>query len=148
MATKGELCGEEEAAWKPMIELIESLTAPQLEEPGYYPEGWSVKHMMAHIAAWQAETVQILEQIRMDTFRSEPVDVDAMNRRFYESTRDLPLPEVWAELWAARTRMLTEWGRLVEVTRDAEEWFRESGPAHYAEHRPRLEEWITELRSR
>jgi hypothetical protein len=148
MATKREFSAQEEEGWKRLIDVIESLTPFQLQEPGYFPEGWTVKDLMAHIGAWQAKAVQILEQIRMGTYRSAPIDVDEMNERFYQSNRDLPLADVRAELWAARTRMLTEWNLLPEITSKAEEWFVESGPAHYAEHLPRLQEWASELRSR
>jgi hypothetical protein len=34
------------------------------------------------------------------------------------------------------------------VTLDAEEWFVESGPMHYAEHVDRLREWVGELSAR
>ena len=35
-----------------------------------------------------------------------------------------------------------------ELDSEAEEWFTESADRHYAEHQPRLEEWVGELRSR
>ena len=71
-----------------------------------------------------------------------------MNKAFYEANRDLPLSVVRAELWSARTRMLSEFNAPPEVTPLAEEWFMESGPKHYEEHLPRLREWAEELRSR
>jgi GTP-binding protein len=146
MARKRELAAAEDAAWGELDGLLESLTAEQLEEPGYYPEGWSAKDLMAHIGSWQAEAGLILQQIRNGTYRDSDVDVDAYNRQFYEANRDLPLSVVRAELHAARTRMLKEWGALPEVTRAAESWFRECGEIHYQEHLPRLREWATELR--
>lgn len=147
MATKRELARAEDAGWSEMMELIESLSPAEIELPGYYREGWSVKDLMAHVGSWQAEAGQILQQIRWGTFRGRPVDVDAMNEQFYEANKDLPLPVVRAEAWSARTRMLTEWNDLPEVTPEAEEWFRESGPEHYEEHLPRLRDWVKELRS-
>lgn len=147
MATKRELARAEDAGWSEMMELIESLSPAEIELPGYYREGWSVKDLMAHVGSWQAEAGQILQQIRWGTFRGRPVDVDAMNEQFYEVNKDLPLPVVRAEAWSARTRMLTEWNDLPEVTPEAEEWFRESGPEHYEEHLPRLRDWVKELRS-
>ena len=147
MTTKRELAAAEDAGWAALLEILESLTDAQVEEPGYFPEGWSVKDLLAHLGGWQAETVRILEQVRFGTYRDGPIDVEAMNLVFLESNRDVPLPDVRAELWAARTRMLTEWNALPEVTPVAEEWFRESGPAHYDEHLPRLREWAQELRS-
>jgi mycothiol maleylpyruvate isomerase-like protein len=146
MSTIRELCRDEDGAWSELIGLVESLTPEQLEEPGYSPEGWSVKDLMAHIGAWAAEAGQIFERMRVGTYSKEPIDVDAMNALFYEANRDLPLNVVRAELWSARTRMLTEFRALPEVTPEAEEWFVESGAAHYREHIDRLREWVKELR--
>ena len=148
MATKRELCLAEDQKWSELIGVLESMSPGQLEEPGYYPEGWSAKDLMAHIASWQAEATQILEQLRYDTYRKADLDVDAMNKAFYEANRDLPLSIVRAELWAARTRMLTEFNQLPEVTPLAEEWFAESGPKHYDEHLPRLREWTKQAATR
>jgi Mycothiol maleylpyruvate isomerase N-terminal domain len=145
MATKRELLAAEDVGWTEFLGLVESLTADQMVEPGYYPEGWSVKDLLGHIGGWQAEAVQVLEQIRMGTFTSSRVDVDALNRQLYEANRDVPLPVVRAECWSARNRMLEEWNALPEVTPDAEEWFVESGANHYAEHNGRLHEWVGEL---
>lgn len=144
MATKDELRRAEDAGWGELGGLIESMDPAKLEQPGY-SEDWSVKDLMAHIAGWQAETVQVLEQIRFGTFRPFDHDVDEMNRRFHEANRDQPLPVVRAEMAAARNRMLEEFNRLPEVTPEAEEWFRESGPEHYQEHLGRLREWAREL---
>jgi hypothetical protein len=146
--TKRELAAAEDRAFLEFDGLLESLTPAQMEEPGYFPEGWSAKDLMAHIGSWQAEAGMVLQQIRNGTFRDEPVDVDEYNRRFYETNADVPLSVVRAEYHAARTRMLTEWNPLPEITPKALEWFVESGEEHYAEHLPRLREWVEELRSR
>jgi hypothetical protein len=147
MDPKRELCEAEDAAWNRLMALIESLSPEQIEVPGPLPGGWSVKDLMAHLCSWQAETVQVLEQIRNETYRRREIDVDAMNAEFYEVHRDIPLSMIRAGLWSARTRMLTEWNLLPDVTPDAEEWFRESGPAHYQEHLPPLEDLVATLRS-
>jgi Mycothiol maleylpyruvate isomerase N-terminal domain len=139
------MCSDEDRGWAEFIGTVESLSPAQLEMPGYYPEGWSVKDLIAHIGSWQAEAGRILEQIRFCTFRHDPIDLDAMNREFFEANRDLPLAVVKAECWSARTRMLTAMNLLPEVTQDAEEWFVESGAEHYGEHLPRLREWAREL---
>jgi len=70
------------------------------------------------------------------------VDVDELNRYFYEANHDLPLSVVRAEMFSSRNRMLREWSLLPEITPKAEEWFVESGPEHYAEHSERLREWV------
>jgi hypothetical protein len=153
--TKRDLCRAEDEGWAELHALIGSLTSQQLEEPGYIPEGWSVKDLMAHLASWMAESGMVLEQIRWGTFRADQVpwgtyrskrlDIDEMNRRFYEANRDVPLSVVRAQLASSRNRMLVLFDDLPQVTPDAEEWFREAGPMHYGEHVPRLREWVEEL---
>ena len=49
-----------------VVGLIESLTPAQMEEPGYFSEGWSVKDLMAHIGSWQAEAGQVLVELTAD----------------------------------------------------------------------------------
>ena len=144
MDRKGEVVALEDRAWGELWKLLESIDLDHLEQPGYL-EDWSAKDLMAHIGCWQAETVQVLEQIRFGTFVPFRVEVDGFNARFREATRDLPVRVVWAELCSARTRMLQEWSALPDVTPEAEEWFVESGPAHYSEHVVRLRQWVREL---
>ena len=148
VATKRELLAAEDAGWTEFLALIESVSPEQSEEPGYFLEGWSVKDLLAHVGGWQAETVQVLEQIRMETYEPQQVDVEAFNQLIYEANRDLPLPDVRAEFYSARNRMLEEWNALPRVTADAEEWFVESGPNHYEEHVGRLRAWMGELSAR
>ena len=148
MATKRELLSADDAGWNEFNGLVESLTPAQMEMPGYFPEGWSVKDLITHVGSWQAEAGQVLEQIRMGTFGGDPVDVEKLNALFLEANRDLPLSVARAEMYSAHTRMLTEWNLLPEVTPKAEEWFVESGPQHYEEHVGRLREWVGELQAR
>ncbi len=68
-----------------------------------------------------------------------------MNRQFLDAMRDVPADVVRAQAMASRARLLREWGSLREVTGDAEIWVRKAGPDHYAEHLPRLREWVGEL---
>lgn len=143
MATKRELLDAEDAGWSELCGLIGSFGPAGLEQPGL-EDDWSVKDMMAHLAGWFAETVQVLEQIRFGTFAPFDYDVDELNARFLEANRDQPQPVVRAEMSASRNRMLEEFNLLPELTPVAEEWFRESGPEHYQEHLPRLREWAKE----
>jgi hypothetical protein len=143
-----ELAAAEEAGWVGLMEVVSSLTPEQLEEPGYYPDGWSVKDLIAHVGAWHAEAAQIFEQMHYGTYAKKRWDVDALNRQFFEATRDLPISVVKAEGAASRNRMLVEWNELPDISPEADEWFREAGPEHYAEHLPRLREWAQDLRGR
>lgn len=146
MTSVRELCVTEDDGWVRLCEALAEVSPADAERQGYYPD-WSVKDMLGHIGAWQAEAVQIFEQIRVGTFRPVPIDVDAMNAEFVEALRDQPMFVVRAEAAASRTRFVQEFDRLPEVTRDAEEWFVESGQAHYREHLPRLLDWTAELRA-
>jgi Mycothiol maleylpyruvate isomerase N-terminal domain len=141
---KRERLEAEDRGWAELRSLVDPLTPERMDRDGYY-EDWSVKDLLAHLGSWMAEAGTILEQIRMGTFDDSPVDVDGLNARWYETWRDQDLRTVWSELHSARARMLDEWDRLPEVTDKADEWFRESGEDHYAEHLPRLRQWVTEL---
>jgi hypothetical protein len=136
----------EKAGWEELEALVEGLSPEQAAIPGYLPK-WSVKDFLAHIAGWLAEAGQALEQIRSGTFTDSGVDVDALNKRFVEANRDQPLPVVLFELKATRRRLLHLLHGLPEIPPAAEAPLRKAGPQHYAEHLPRLREWVAELRS-
>ncbi len=146
MDRKRELVEAEDRGWAELNALIHPVPEQDLVRDGYYPD-WSIKDMLAHIASWFAECANIFEQLRMGTHRREEVDVEALNRAWYETWRDKDLRMVRTELNAARWSMLEGWDRLREIDEVADEWFRESGPEHYDELLPRLREWVSELRA-
>jgi hypothetical protein len=141
---KRERIEAEDRGWADLRTLVDPLTPEKLTRDGYY-EGWSVKDLLAHLGCWMADAATVLEQIRLDSFRGWDGDVEELNARWYEIWRGQDLRMVWVELHSARGRMLEEWDRLPEVTKKADEWFRESGEDHYAEHLPRLRDWAAEL---
>ena len=59
--------------------------------------------------------------------------------------RDTSFPDVRAQAFAARNRMLRAWLLLPETSAEADRWINKSGPEHYAEHLPRLREWVQEI---
>jgi hypothetical protein len=142
-----ELMAGEDGGWAELDSLMESLTPEQAERKGYYREDWTAKDLLAHIGCWLAEAGLILERIAVGTYRPEEIDVDSMNRQFLEAMKDVPLRLVKAQAHAARTRMLQAWKALPELTPEAAFWIRKSGAEHYAEHVPRLRQWVAELRS-
>jgi hypothetical protein len=141
-----QLMVAEDAGWDELHALMDSLTPEQTEQPGYYPEEWSAKDLLAHIGSWLAEAGVILERIRVGTYKPEEIDIESMNRQFLEIMKDVPLQTVRAQASAARARMLLAWGELPELTPDAAFWIRKAGAEHYGEHLPRLREWIGQLR--
>jgi hypothetical protein len=124
------LVEDERRCWGEFQALLASLSPEQAERPGYFLEGWSAKDLLAHVAGWLAEAGQ---------------DIEGRNAVFLEANRPQPLRVVHAEAYAARTRLLQEVGQLVGVTTVADIWLRKAGPEHYAEHLPRLREWVKEL---
>jgi hypothetical protein len=141
------LMAAEDAGWDELHALMDSLAPEEAEQPGYYPEGWSAKDLLAHIGSWLAEAGIVLLRIRVGTYQPEEIEIDSMNRTFLEIMKDVPLQTVRAQASAARARMLQAWGELQELTPEAAFWIRKAGAEHYAEHLPRLREWIGQLRS-
>ena len=76
------------------------------------------------------------------------VDVDGLNAWLLDAMRDQPWDVVWVQANAGRTLMRENWLSLPAETEEASWWVAKSGPAHYAEHVPRLREWVDELLSR
>jgi hypothetical protein len=134
----------EKEGWEELEGLVESLSPEQAEISGYLPT-WSVKDFLAHLAGWLAEASLALEQIGAGSFKDS--DVNSRNDTFVEANRDQPLSVVLFELKATRRRLLHHLHGLTEIPPAAEASLRKAGPEHYAEHLPRLREWVAELRS-
>ena len=80
---------------------------------------------------------------------ADEIDVDALNGRYLEALRELPFDVIRAQADASRTRMLIASAAVVspDANGDAAYWIRKAGPDHYAEHLPRLREWLKEMDS-
>jgi hypothetical protein len=153
MSTKGEgrvpssaeLLRAEDDGWREVHALIDTLTPEEAERPGYYKEGWSASDLLGHIGSWLAAAGAVLERIRAGTYRPEEIDVDAWNERFLQAMKGVPFHDVKAQALAARARMLQAWNELGELTPEAAFWIGKSGAEHYAQHLPKLREWVSEL---
>jgi hypothetical protein len=139
---------EEDAAWRELHATFDVIPPERFEEPLLTPEGWSPKDAMFHVAAWCAEAALQLERMRVGTYVDPVIDTDVQNRAWFEISRELDDSIVKAELHAARTKMRQEWcelGEHGEMTRDAIEWFEESGHIHYRDHRRELLAWLDRI---
>jgi mycothiol maleylpyruvate isomerase-like protein len=143
--SSSEVMGAEDAGWNELHALVDSLTTEEAERPGYYWEGWSASDLLGHIGSWLAAAGAVLERIRAGTYRAAEIEVDAWNERFLEAMTGVPFPDVKAQAFAARARMLQAWKELGELTPEAAFWIGKSGAEHYAQHLPRLREWVSEL---
>jgi hypothetical protein len=135
------LLDREETKWHELCTEVERFTDEELERPGVTPDGWSVRDVLFHIGAWAAECGLQIERMRMGTWEEPHLDVERLNREWFELSRTMDLKTVKAEFAASRTRMVVEFGTLPEVTPAAVEWFEESGPLHYEEHLVDLRRW-------
>ena len=140
-----DLLAEEDRLWTELHDLVDALPRDKVAEPGYFDEGWSAKDLIAHIGSWLAEAGAVLERIRFQTYRPEEIDIDGANATFYDSMRDTAFPDVRAQAFTARNQMLRAWRSLPETSAEAHRWISKSGPEHYAEHLPRLREWVDEV---
>jgi hypothetical protein len=149
MGRRDDLLRSEDQGWAELRSLLDALSPQQTLEPGLTPEGWSVKDLLWHLGAWSAEAGVMLERIRTGTYdvKDQATNVDELNARFLDEGRRVDLATAKSELYAARNRALVEWAALPEVTPEAEEWFRESGPEHYQEHLDDLRAWVGKLTS-
>jgi len=146
-----ELLRDEAAGWEGLTALVDGLDARELEVPGVTPDGWSVKDVAWHVAAWSRDTARVLREIAAGTWNgidpsSEPGWTDRTNAEWFERSRAMAPGDVSAELRAAREDLLGAFGELDELTPDADEWFEETGPTHYAKHLEDLEPWVAALR--
>jgi hypothetical protein len=116
MGRREELLRVEAERWAAFEAALDAVPADQLDAPGLNAEGWAVRDMMWH-------------------------QVNGMNDREFERSRSMRPDEVRADLHRARSTMLERFGVLDEITADADEWFEESGPLHYAEHLRELRAW-------
>jgi hypothetical protein len=136
----------ERVGWYEIAGLVRSLTREECLEPGYYRDpDWSVRDVVGHIGTWLAEAQAQFERIRAGTYDGHDIDIDALNARFLEALAGQPWEVAWLQATAGRTRMIAEWYTLSEPNDEAGWWIRKAGADHYAEHVPRLREWVAEL---
>jgi len=147
MARREELLRAEAEGWEAFVALADAVPPDLVDLPGLNAEGWAVRDVMWHVAFWCADAARALGEIaegRFDRVREPYADaeVNRLNDRELERSRGMRVDEVRSELHRARAAMLERFGALDRLTAGADEWFEESGPAHYAEHAPELEAWV------
>src|SRR4029453_4279812 len=147
MARREGLLRAEAEGWEAFVALADTMPPDLVDLPGLNAEGWAVRDVMWHVAFWCSDAARALGEIAEGWFDRvrEPyadAEVDRLNDREFKRSRGMRVDEVRSELHRARAAMLERFGALVGITADADEWFEESGPAHYPEHAPELEAWV------
>ncbi|HYF10846.1 MAG TPA: maleylpyruvate isomerase N-terminal domain-containing protein [Actinomycetota bacterium] len=150
MGRREDLLRREAEAWARLERATADLSDTELARPGYTAEGWAIRDLWWHLAAWCEDTTRVLGEMRDATWdgtdpSSRPGWTDRMNAEWFERSRAMTLDEVGDALDAARRGHLAAFGALPEVTADAEEWFDETGAIHFEAHLADLEPWVERL---
>ncbi len=102
---KDELLDALEDGREQLIEAIDDLSDEALTEPGVVGD-WSVKDILAHLNAWEAELIKLLWQARQGqkptVAQVEDSEIDARNQAYYEQSRQRPLERVLADFEGIR----------------------------------------------
>ena len=146
--TVKEVLEKIEVGYNEIIRLYWSVPVTAVLESSL-PNGWSVKDVLAHIAAWEWRCASLLEASH-DTkalLKAQP-DVDALNREFYEERKEWGCEEVEYDFRAAHQTLLDAIRQLppqqladefVQRTIADETW------EHYDEHLEDLRQWHQRL---
>jgi hypothetical protein len=127
-----------------IVRLYQSVPVNKIEEASL-ANGWSVKDMLAHLAAWEWRCASLLMESHHSNvpLKAEP-DVEALNREFYQEHKEWDWEEVEHDFRAAH-RALLEAIRNLPANRLSNGFVQEAIAAetweHYAEHLPELQQW-------
>ena len=150
---KDELLAAMQASRAELQAALAGLTEEQMQDPGVMGD-WTVKDLLSHLTAWEAEAVTLLAKAR--TGKQHPAsrrqkEIDELNARWYKENKSRPLERVLADHAGVRKQML----RQLEGLSDAElnqprpwlknqallEWVKGDTFEHEAEHLPFLRAW-------
>src|SRR5260370_4494830 len=144
---QGEGAGEKERvlrdmdkAWRAFMDSIHGIPESLMTEPGVSGY-WSVKDILAHVAAWDRETTGVVMQILRGDEPEWPIHDQKFNDLNYEADKNLPVIE-------ARNRALSAHKALVEMLDGKAEvraaWLRGATYDHYPEHTEDILRWRKE----
>lgn len=155
---KDEIIDKLEDEREKFLEAIDGLSDEAMQEPGVVGE-WSVKDILAHLNAWEAELVKLLWQagqgLKPSTVHFSDMSVDERNAEWFEGGRARPLELALSDFIAVRKQTI----RRVEGFNDRQlndpahfawsknyplwEWIENDSYGHEAEHTAQIMEWRT-----
>jgi len=152
---KAELIQRIETEWARLQHSLDGLSEEQLHLPGVVGD-WSVKDILAHIAAWQTRLITAMFKAEKgfapDTTGGGAA-VDRLNEKFYRELKDRPFEQVWDDLDASYQQLLRRlagWSDrdLFDAKRfkwmqgePFERYIAGDSYEHYAEHAAQIEAW-------
>jgi hypothetical protein len=136
----------EYARWSEISGLIHMLTPDERLAPGYFRDpDWSVKDLVAHLAAWLEEAATQLTNIAARSYEPHDVDIESRNADVLAATKHQPWETLWTQATGARAYMLEHWFAQRVPSDAANWWVRKAGAEHYGEHLPPLRAWVRQL---
>ncbi len=149
-----ELLDKVEAAHSEWQQLLSEVGAGRMGEPGVTGE-WSVKDIIAHIAAWEGRVLDRMESEATGApLEMAGWDMDKMNEAFYEHSRERSLEAVLQDAHAAHAHLmdrvqslseeaLFEGGHFQWTNGDPLcYWIAGNTYEHYDEHAAPIREWL------
>ena len=134
MASRSELLREENEAWRSLTRRLARLSDEDWLRPGVNGD-WTIKDLVAHIAAWHAEAECILEGINETGEIGTWMATDEFNALAYQRCKDMTLADVRSMAASARHRYREEAAKLPdEVNDEVARVVSGSGHVHYGEH--------------
>jgi hypothetical protein len=145
---KGQVLNKIERAWATFKESYAGLTDEQLVAPGV-TEDWSVKDILAHVSAWEDETLKhlphVLQGVRPPRYSVLYGGIDAFNAQMTEQKRRLSLSEVMKQLDETHLRLVEYVQSTPEEQLTSETSFRRrlrlDTYGHYPIHTRAIREW-------
>jgi len=127
-------------AWRAFMDSVRGIPETLMSEPGVSGY-WSVKDILAHVAAWDRETTRVVMQILRGDEPEWPIHDQKFNDLNYEADKNLTVVE-------ARNRALSAHKALVEMLDGKSEiraaWLRGATYDHYPEHTEDILRWRKE----
>ncbi len=124
-----------EDTWHQLDAALAGLDEAAMLEPGVV-EGWSIKDLLGHVAAWEQMALRHVDQWRRGGTPGGTGDfsVDAYNAAESARRRDWPLAQVRAEAAETRERLRTTLQSMAD-----DEWHAVTGEG---ERRQTLGDWV------
>ncbi len=145
---KEQVIQKVEKAWLEFTTSYAGLPAERMLEPGASGE-WSLKDIIAHVAAWEGEALKylplILEGKRLPRYSVMYGGIDAFNAQAAEKARQLSLEEVIRKAAETHARLVAYLETAPEEKFTTETRFRRrirlDTYSHYPHHTQAIREW-------
>lgn len=139
-----------------LLNALDGLSDAAMQEPGVIDD-WSVKDILTHITAWEAELVTRLAQAKQGKKPANanftPAQVDELNAKWHKEYKNRPLDRVLADFRAVRGQTITQVESLAEEDLNDPkryswlggsplwEWIEGDSSGHDAEHTAQIKAW-------